>query len=147
MRRKSDTMPAAPVSGDAGPPSPRDLRHLRRLGAFMRPYRLAIAGALLALTVAAGTVLALGQGLRRLVDEGFAAGNTDLLDNALLVLLGVVVVLACATYARFYIVSWVGERVVADLRKAVFDRVLRSEERRVGKECVSTCRSRWSPYH
>jgi ATP-binding cassette subfamily B protein len=69
-------------------------------------------------------VLALGLGLRRLVDQGFANADAGLLDDALLVLLGVIVVLAAATYARFFIVSWVGERVVADLRKAVFGRVL-----------------------
>ena len=101
------------------------LRELRRLGGFLRPYRLAIVGAFLALTIAAGTVLVIGQGLRRLVDDGFAAGNTGLLDDALVALLVVVVVLAGATYSRFFLVSWIGERVMADLRKAVFDHTLR----------------------
>ncbi len=106
-------------------PPKRSLRELRRLGGFLRPYRLAIAGAGLALTVAAGTVLVIGQGLRRLVDDGFAAGNIALLDNALVALLVIVVVLAGATYSRFYLVSWIGERVMADLRKAVFQHTLR----------------------
>ncbi|HEY0837520.1 MAG TPA: ABC transporter transmembrane domain-containing protein [Azospirillum sp.] len=103
----------------------RDLSPLRRLVPFLMPYRWRIAGAMLALTVAAGTVLGLGQGLRVLVDHGFAAGNADLLDRALLVLLGVIVLMAGATYGRFYLVSWVGERVVADLRRAVYDHVLK----------------------
>ena len=64
------------------------------------------------------------MGIRRLVDDGFAAGNAELLDDALLVLLVFIIFLACATYARFFIVSWIGERVVADMRKAVFDHVL-----------------------
>ena len=113
------------ADGDAiGPPPRRDIRLLRRLWVFMRPYRLAIAGALVALTVAAATVLTLGLGLRRLVDEGFARGDGALLDQALGALGIVIVVLAASTYARFYIVTWVGERVVADIRKAVFTRVL-----------------------
>jgi ATP-binding cassette subfamily B protein len=124
--RTADT--EAPTNGNAdtgiGPPARRDIRLLRRLWRFMRPYRLAIAGALVALTVAAATVLTLGLGLRRLVDEGFARSDAALLDNALIALLVVIIVLAAATYARFYIVSWVGERVVADIRKAVFGRVL-----------------------
>ena len=104
--------------------SPGDLRHLRRLVPFLRPYTLGILGALAALTLAAGTVLALGLGLRTLVDEGFGADNAELLDQALMVLLGVIVLLAVATYGRFTLVSWVGERVVADLRRAVFNHIL-----------------------
>ena len=102
----------------------RELRQLAVLWGFVRPYRTQVAGALAALALAAGTVLAMGFGLRLLVDEGFAAGNADLLDRAVIVLLGVVVVLALASYARFYLVSWIGERVVADIRKAVFDHVI-----------------------
>ena len=92
-----------------------DLRHLRRLAPFLRPYTLGILGALFALTLAAGTVLALGLGLRTLVDEGFGADNAQLLDQALMVLLGFIVLLAVATYGRFTLVSWVGECVVADI--------------------------------
>ena len=106
-------------------PPKRSLRELRRLGGYLRPYRLAVLGTFLALTIAAGTVLVIGQGLRRLVDDGFAAGNTGLLDDALVGLLVVVVVLAGATYSRFFLVSWIGERVMADLRKAVFQHTLR----------------------
>jgi len=102
----------------------RDLKPLRRLLPLLRPYTGRIIGAALALLVAAGTVLGLGQGLRALVDYGFAAGNTALLDQALLVLLVVIVLLGLSTFARFYLVSWVGERVVADLRRKVFDHVV-----------------------
>ncbi|MGF7172457.1 ABC transporter transmembrane domain-containing protein [Azospirillum doebereinerae] len=102
----------------------RDLGPLRRLVPFLLPYKWRIAGAMLALTVAAGTVLGLGQGMRVLVDQGFAAGDSGLLDRALLVLLGVIALMAAATYGRFYLVSWIGERVVADIRSAVYDHVL-----------------------
>jgi ATP-binding cassette, subfamily B, bacterial len=100
-----------------------DLRVLGRLYGFLRPYWLRIAGAGISLMVAAGTVLALGQGLRALVDEGFRGGDESLLDSALFVLLLVILLLAGATYGRFYLVSWVGERVVADIRTAVFNHV------------------------
>ena len=83
------------------------------------------AGAAVALTVSSGVVLVMGVGLRTLVDEGFRGGDTALLDKALIALLGVIVVLTAATYARFFLVSWIGERVAADMRKAVFDHVLR----------------------
>ena len=100
-----------------------DIRILAALWPYLAPYSGAIAGALAALLVAAGTVLALGQGLRFMVDRGFG-GNEAVLDRALVVLLGVVALLAVATYARFYLVSWVGERFVADLRRAVFGHLL-----------------------
>ncbi len=102
----------------------RELKHLRRLWVFLRPYGLQIGGAVIALTVAAGTVLAMGQGLRGLVDRGFTGNDTALLDRALLILLGVIVILAAATYSRFFLVSWIGERVVADIRKEVYDHIL-----------------------
>ncbi len=108
-----------------GDPSPsRDLRKLRHVVRFFKPYKLAIAGAILALATAAATVLALGFGLRRLVDEGFRGDDTVLLDQALVVMLGVIIVLAAASYGRYFLVSWVGERVVADLRRAVYDHVI-----------------------
>ena len=102
----------------------RDFGQLRRLARYLKPYRLQVAGALVALVVAAVTVLGLGVGLRRLVDEGFASQNTALLDNALIAMLGIVVVLAGASYARFFLVSWIGERTVADLRRDVYNRVI-----------------------
>lgn len=105
-------------------PATRDFSHLRRLARYLKPYGWRIAGAGLALTVAAGTVLSLGVGLRFLIDQGFANGDPALLDAALLALLGVVVVLAGSTYARFYLVSWIGERVVADIRRDVYDHVI-----------------------
>ncbi|MCC6609785.1 MAG: ATP-binding cassette domain-containing protein [Burkholderiales bacterium] len=97
---------------------------LARIGGFLRPHRGRIAVAAVALIVAAGCVLVLGQGLRLVIDAGFASGDPALLDRALAGLLAVVAVLSVATFVRFYSVSWLGERVTADLRRAVFSRVL-----------------------
>ena len=102
-----------------------NIKVLTAIWPYLRPYLAAVLGAGVALIVAASTVLALGQGLRFMVDRGFGDGGGGVLDLALGVLLGVVVVLAMATYARFYIVSWIGERVVSDIRQAVFDHVLK----------------------
>ena len=103
----------------------RDIRYLRDILPYLWPYRLRIAGALCALTFGAGAVLVMGVGLRTLIDQGFRGGDAALLDHALIALLGVITVLAFATYGRFYLVSWVGERVVADIRRDVFGHVLR----------------------
>jgi len=123
MARKRNT--DLPEEGDETLPPKRKIGELRRLGRFLNPYSFYVVGALLALTVAAGTVLTIGQGVRRLVDDGFAAGNIELLNQSLVALLVIVVVLAGATYARFFFVSWLGERVVANIRKAVFEHTLR----------------------
>lgn len=98
---------------------------LRRVFAFVAPYRWAVAGALVALTVAAGAVLGIGQAIRRVIDVGFGAGNGTYLDLYFGALFGVVAVLAVATFARFYFVTWLGERVVADIRKTVYGHVLK----------------------
>jgi ATP-binding cassette subfamily B protein len=91
---------------------------------FLRPYRWQVAATLVALVLAAGAVLVFGIGLRYLIDRAFAAGRTEALDHALEASLIVVVVLATATFARAYLVAWLGERVVTDLRTAVYDRVI-----------------------
>ncbi len=105
-------------------PGSRNLRPLRRLAGFLRPYRWQVAATLVALVLAAAAVLVFGIGLRYLIDGAFAAGHIDALDHALKASLIVVVVLAAATSARAYLVAWLGERVVTDLRTAVYDRVI-----------------------
>ncbi|MEO8488021.1 MAG: ABC transporter transmembrane domain-containing protein, partial [Betaproteobacteria bacterium] len=100
------------------------MRVLARVGGFVAPYRGRAVVAFVALVVAAAATLALGQGVKIVVDRGFLAGVPGELDRALAWSLGVIVVMAGATYVRFYIVSWLGERVTADLRRAVFDHLL-----------------------
>jgi ATP-binding cassette subfamily B protein len=106
-------------------PTSRNLRVLRRLLPFVRPYMGHALVSAIALTVAAAAVLAFGAGLRWLIDSGFVAGAAHRLDQALVGILAVVVVLALATFARAYFVSWLGERVAADIRSAVFANVVR----------------------
>lgn len=108
-------------------PSSRDLRVLKQLIAFLRPYRRALLGAMLALLVAAAAVLGFGIVLQRVVDNGLSSGSGAALNQALLLFLMVVIVMAASVAARVYLVTWIGERVVADIRKAVFAQVLKLE--------------------
>lgn len=105
-------------------PKGRDLAVLKRVIEFVAPYRGRVVLAAIALVTTAGATLAVGQGLRILVDDGFAGGDPGQLDQALAALIGLAVVMAVGTYSRFYLVSWLGERIVADLRNAIFARVV-----------------------
>ena len=105
-------------------PKSRDFRYLRRTAGFLKPYTPRVIAAIAALLITGLAVLGLGQGLKALIDGGFGDGDAAALDRALYLLLALSVIMALGTYARFYMVSWLGERVVADLRQAVFDRVM-----------------------
>ncbi|MGH8598914.1 MAG: ABC transporter transmembrane domain-containing protein, partial [Gammaproteobacteria bacterium] len=102
----------------------KDLHQLRILWRFVRPYWGRVIAAAVALIIAAASVLAIGQGLRQVIDHGLARGDPGFLDQALLGLLAVVAVMALATFCRFYFVTWLGERVTADIRRSVFDHIL-----------------------
>src|SRR5690606_2341787 len=103
---------------------------LRALWPFMAPYRARVAVAAVALLVAAAATLVVPLAFRRMIDVGFAS-PAGIADGALpadvntwfLALFGVAVVLACGTALRYYSVSWLGERVTADLRRAVYRQV------------------------
>ena len=97
---------------------------LRTLLQFLAPYRRRVLVAVIALVLAAGAMLAVGQGLRAVIDKGFSAGDPAWLDRTLATMGGLILVLAAATYLRFYNVSWLGERVTADIRRRVFDHLL-----------------------
>ena len=105
----------------------RDLRRLRALARYLAPYGWTIAATFVALVVAAASVLSLGIGLRFLIDGGFAGRRAEALDHALEAVLIVVVVLALATFFRSWLVTRLGERVVADLRRDLFAHVIRLE--------------------
>lgn len=102
-------------------------RHRKALAlvtGFIRPYRNAVAGALVALVFTAGITLGLGQGLRILVDQGLATESPAALARAIGLFFILVLGLAFGSFARFYLVSWIGERVVSDIRKTVFNHLI-----------------------
>ncbi len=97
---------------------------LRLLAPFIARYRWQAAGATLALLASAGLTLLLGQGVRHLIDGGFASGSMARLNATAAAMAGVIGLLAVATTVRFGLVTWLGERIGADVRRAVFDRVI-----------------------
>jgi len=108
-------------------PKGKSLRPLAALLPFLAPYRGRMAIALLALLVAAAAMLALPQALKNVIDEGFSAANAAAVDRYFVLLLLAAAVFAAFAALRMYLVSWIGERVVADLRSAVYQRVIRMD--------------------
>jgi ATP-binding cassette subfamily B protein len=104
--------------------SSRHRRALRLTSHFLVPYRWHAFGALLALIVTAGITLSMGQGIRLLVDQGFMTQSPHLLNQSIGLFMVLVLGLALGTFARFYLVSWIGERVVADIRRQVFNHLV-----------------------
>ncbi len=109
---------------DAMTSAPNKVSVLLSLWQFMTPYKKTLVGAAIALVLTAGITLSIGQGVRLLIDDGFVAQSTDALRQAVFVILGLSVLMAAGTFTRFYLVSWLGERVSADLRKAVFNHII-----------------------
>lgn len=97
---------------------------LKLLWPLLRPYKWVLAGGILAMALSAGTMLGIGWGLKSIVDHGLADGSGAVLNQALLVLLGVIIVMAGASFARLHLVYRVAERVTADLRKKVYTHLL-----------------------
>jgi ATP-binding cassette subfamily B protein len=97
---------------------------LLRLLHFALPYWRRLLLALTALVFGAVSLLAFGQVIRAVVDRGLATGSPQALNLALAFFVGVVVLLALSIGLRSYLLNWIGERVVADVRRAVFARAL-----------------------
>ncbi|HEU4621747.1 MAG TPA: ABC transporter transmembrane domain-containing protein [Burkholderiaceae bacterium] len=113
-------------------PRARRLDALAGLKPFLRPYRARIALAFVLLTLASAALLAVPLAFRDLVDQGFvrqataqASANASAMNAHFALLLGIALFWAMTVSARYYLVSWLGERVTADLRAAIYSRVLR----------------------
>lgn len=92
---------------------------------FVKPYKTRLVIAIVALIFTSALTLSLGQGIRLMVDNGFSAGSEAGLANALYITLIIIVLTAVGAYFRFFMVSWIGERVVADIRKKLYSHLLR----------------------
>ncbi|MBD9416668.1 ATP-binding cassette domain-containing protein [Pseudomonas sp. PDM16] len=91
---------------------------------FVAPYRWRLVGALAALMFTAAITLSMGQGIRLLVDQGLATQSQSALNQSIALFFVLVLALAVGTFTRFYLVSWIGERFVADIRRKVFDHLI-----------------------
>ncbi|MCW1843421.1 ABC transporter transmembrane domain-containing protein [Prosthecomicrobium hirschii] len=103
----------------------RSVRPLAMLAPYARRYRGRILQALAALTAASAATLVVPLAVRRMIDHGFTGADAGLIDRYFLMLLVVAGALAAASSARYYLVTWLGERIVADLRADVFAHVMR----------------------
>ncbi|MEQ1622015.1 MAG: ABC transporter transmembrane domain-containing protein [Methylococcales bacterium] len=97
---------------------------LSNLRVFFKPYRFRMLLALLVLVIAAGSALSLPIAIRQIVDQGFFVNQQAKIDFYFLVILAIVVVMSVFSAARYYLVMWLGERVVADIRMALYGHVL-----------------------
>jgi len=115
------------VSVPADRPKSRSLGPLRALLPYLHPYRGVLVLALLALLVAAAAMLALPIALRFLIDNGLSSKSTTTIDQYFVAFLAAAGIFGVFAALRFYLVSWLGERVVADMRSAVYARVIRMD--------------------
>ncbi|HEV7633754.1 MAG TPA: ABC transporter transmembrane domain-containing protein, partial [Steroidobacteraceae bacterium] len=105
----------------------RSLQPLRAIGPFLKPYRGTMLLALAALLVASGAMLALPLAVRQLIDHGMAGNDPTTINRYFLGFLGAAVLFGVFAALRFYLVTWLGERVVADIRQAVYRNVMRMD--------------------
>ena len=91
---------------------------------FVRPYKMRLIVAIIALIATATLTLSLGQGVKLMIDEGFSSQSTVGLANALSVIGLIIFAMSFGAYFRFYMVSWLGERVVADIRKKLYSHLV-----------------------
>ncbi len=115
---------AAAQPGTVGHESKRDLRPLRQALPFLRPYVPRLLLALLCLCIAAAAMLGMPIALRYVIDFGFSGGNGENIDKYFEALLALAAVFAFFAGMRYYLVMWIGERVVADIRNAVYRHVI-----------------------
>ena len=127
LRPSAATSPSVPIES---PSSARKLRPLAALLPFLRPYKKQIALALLFLLLAAAATLALPAAIRSVVDNGFAIDVSDpaarlaAVRSQFLLFIPLALAIAVFTASRYFMMSWLGERVTADLRSAVYSHVL-----------------------
>ena len=121
MAVKARNRAAKSASKNAG--NRRSIGPLKSLKPYLLRHRNMVIGALVALVVAAFATLAVPIGVRRMIDAGFSASHSDTINTYFMAMFAVGLVLALASAVRFYFVSWLGERIVADLRTDVFERL------------------------
>lgn len=97
---------------------------MKMIIAFLSPYKRQIIYSLCALFFTAAITLSIGQGIRLLIDQGIATASKELLTRYVLIFLCLVVALAVGTFTRYYWVTWLGERVIADIRCKVFNHLI-----------------------
>lgn len=112
------------MSTNSERPAATKLSSILQILRLVAPYRWRWICAIIALLFTAGITLTIGQGVRMVIDDGFVAGSVSQLQQGIYLLLGLSLLMAAGTFVRFYLVSWLGERVSADIRSAVFNNIV-----------------------
>lgn len=104
--------------------SESNVQKISKIYSYLSPYKGMLFGVFVSLIVTSVSVLGISQALRFFIDEGIASKNVDLLDKSLGLLIIAIFVLASFTFARFYFITMIGEKVVTDLRRDIFKKIL-----------------------
>jgi ATP-binding cassette subfamily B protein len=123
-RRLQHSQEDTPMPGDSHRKTPIPRASLMSILVYLRPYKRQITYALGALLFTAAITLSIGQGVRLIIDQGLTTGSTAQLRHYVQLFLLLVIALALGTFARYYWVTWLGERVVADIRSQVFNHLI-----------------------
>ena len=95
------------------------------IAGFLKPYQFKVVAAIIFLMIGSLAWLSLGQGVRLMVDEGFVRDNAQRLNEIILLVLGITAISGTAVFCRFYLMTWLGERVSADIRLTVYNQLLK----------------------
>ena len=120
----SDQLASAAVAEEPLKEGTKKMSVLLSLMQFFKPYKLQMWVFITALVCTSAVTLSIGQGLRMVIDQGFVQQSLEHLNQAIMFIVIASVLMAIGTYVRFYLISWLGERVTADLRKALFDHIV-----------------------
>src|SRR5205085_5688386 len=124
MARDSNQFSEEVARQAAGRPRSKNVTPLRALKPFIRPYRGVIAAAAVALIAAAAATLVVPAAVRGVIDHGFSVDDAANIGHYFFALIAVVAIMGIASATRFYLVTWIGERITADVRSRVFSHVL-----------------------
>ncbi len=108
-------------------PTYHKLSSLIQLIGFLKPYKFRLLVAFIVLIIAAAAALAFPIAIKLIIDQGFLLEHSDLLNQYFLLLLAIVIVMAVFSAIRFYLVMWLGERIVADIRSRLYQHILKME--------------------
>lgn len=95
------------------------------IAGFLKPYKMKVVASIIFLIIGSLAWLSLGQGVRLMVDEGFVRDNAQRLNEIILFVLGITALSGAAVFCRFYLMTWLGERVSADIRLTVYNQLLK----------------------
>ncbi|MEI6730383.1 MAG: ABC transporter transmembrane domain-containing protein, partial [Pseudomonadota bacterium] len=109
-------------------PAKGKISELKQLKHYLIPYKIEIIGALIALILTSSSVLGIGGAIRYMIDEGIGRHDEHLLNLSYMLFIGITFLLAAATYARYFLISSVGEKVISDIRRDFYSKVIRLDQ-------------------